>query len=219
MILGSCQRLGALPSLGRIVETSPGPDGHTHRVDLGARGIGRMRGMGYIATDLGPEGLLVDAEGNPIDDTRRRLDLALRYISNWYRATDDSDNKSIWWAKIDDVRAKVEAAFTSMDPSKVFPGKDELALYHDAQAAFPEMWRQLNFSADTLPRPELIDIAADFLDAVTETPGIIVTTVIDKLTKGAGDAVGKAVKNLWPVLLVAGVLGGGYLVVKAKVLK
>lgn len=205
--------------MGRVVETSPGPDGHTHRVDLGARGLGRMRGMGYVAIDLGPSALLIDAEGNPIADTRKRLDLALRYISNWYRATDDSDNKGIWWAKIDDARAQVEAAFTAMDPSKVFPGNDELSAYHDAQLAFADVYRQLSFSADTLPKPELLDLAADFVDTLTETPGIIVTTIVDKLTKGAGDAVGKAVKNLWPVLVVAGVLGGGYLAVKAKVFK
>lgn len=199
--------------LGRCATTSAGPDGHTHRVCLGSPR------MGGDAPDLGPGGLLQDADGVPIADTRTRLNLALRYISNWYRATEGSDNQSVWWAQIDDVRAKVEAAFTAMDPGKVFPGKDELALYHDAQMAFPELWRELTLSADTLPKPGLLDLAADYIDTLLETPGIILTGAVDAVSKGVGNAAKAAIVNLWPVLLVAGVLGGGYLAVKAKVFK
>lgn len=216
MMLGACYRLGLAAEGKRCATTSPGPDGHTHRVCLGGLGTPRM---GSDAVDLGPSALLIDAEGNPIGDTRTRLDLALRYISNWYKATDGSDNKAIWWAKIDDVRAKVEAAFTAMDPAKVFPGKDELAAYHDAQLGFADLYRQLQFSVDTLPKPDLLDLAADFFDTLAETPGIILTTVVDKVTKGIGQATKEAIVNLWPVLLVVGVAGGGYLAVKAKVFK
>jgi hypothetical protein len=218
MMLGaSCRRLGLQGT--RCATTSPGPDGHTHRVCLGAAPNLGAPSMGADAVDLGPSALLIDADGNLITDTRTRLDLALRYISNWYRATDGSDNQSIWWVKIDGVRAKVEAAFTAMDPAKVFPGKDELAVYSDAQLAFADLYRQLQFSSDTLPKPGLLDLAADFVDALAETPGIILTTVVDKVSKGIGDATKKAITNLWPILAVVAVAGGGYLAVKAKVFK
>lgn len=216
MMLGACYRLGLGAQGQRCATTSPGPDGHTHRVCLGALTSPRM---GADAPDLGPRALLSDAEGNPITDTRAKLDMALRYISNWYKATDGSENKAIWWAKIDDVRAKVEAAFTAMDPAKVFPGVDELAVYHDAQLAFGDLYRQLLTSADTLPKPDLLDLAADFFDTLTETPGIILTTVVDKVSKGIGDATKSAIVNLWPVLAVVAVAGVGYVAVKAKVFK
>lgn len=191
--------------------------GRQQRARLGQ--CSQVRGMGSNGVDLGPESLLQDAEATPITDTRSRLNLALRYLANWYRATEGSDEQSVWWVKIDDVRAKVEAAFVAMDPAKVFPGVDELATYHDAQLAFADLWRQLTFSIDTLPRPDLITQAADFVDTLVHMPGTILTTTVDIVTKAAGDATKKAITNLWPVLLVAGVLGGGYLAVKAKVFK
>src|SRR6185369_14817323 len=105
-----------------------------------------------MAVNLGPSALLTDAEGETVADTRARLDTALKYISNWYKATDGSDDKDMWWGQIDQVRAKVEAAEKAFDPAKVFPGKSELAAYLDAQLAFADLWRQLNLSIDTIPK-------------------------------------------------------------------
>jgi hypothetical protein len=154
---------------------------------------------------LGPESLLSPGDGETAATLHDRLDLALRYIANWYKATADSDNKAVWWARIDQSRAKVETAERLLDPSIVFPGNKEIAAYNDAAADFPQLWRDLTLSPDTLPHRELLDLAADYLDAVLETPGYIITTA----ASAAGKALGQGAKNFiyeaWPFLLAAGV--------------
>lgn len=156
--------------------------------------------------DLGPESLLGIAEGEDAPTLRDRLDLALRYIANWYKATKGSDNQDIWWAKIDQVRAKVETAYHSFSPGDLFLGKDAVRLYNDAAAAFPGLWRELNLTRDTLPDPGLLDVAADIGDAVLETPGYLINKVGDSLARGIGGAAGSLVERLWPYLLVAGIV-------------
>lgn len=154
--------------------------------------------------DLGPESLLGVAEGETAQELRNRLDLALRYIANWYRATDDSEGKVIWWVRIDQTRALVEEAFRLCNPADIFPGRDGVAAYNAASASFAELWRALTLSADTLPRRDLIDIAADYFDAVVETPGYLTKKITNTITEGIGGALGAALGNLWPWLLLAG---------------
>jgi hypothetical protein len=157
--------------------------------------------------DLGPESALSIPDGETAQTLRDRLDLALRYLSNWYRATKGSDNQDVWWARIDQERAKVEAAFNLMDPAKIFPGNAELAAYNDAAAGFPQLYRDLTLSADSLPQPDLLDVAASVLDAALNGPGYIITAATNAITKGVGNAAGKAFANLWPVLAVAAGVG------------
>ncbi|HET7485835.1 MAG TPA: hypothetical protein VFJ64_10745 [Solirubrobacterales bacterium] len=166
---------------------------------------------------LGPESLLAYGDGEDAQTLHDRLDLALRYIANWYKATGDSANKSIWWTRIDQVRAKVEAAERAMNPSQVFPGNAELALYNDAGPAFAQLWRDLTLSADTLPDPSLLAKAADTLDTILQTPGYVVSAAADAaakiagaLGKGAGDAARNFVFSAWPLLAIAGIAGVVY---------
>jgi hypothetical protein len=159
---------------------------------------------------LGPESLLGIPDGEDAQTLHDRLDVALRYLANWYKATDGGPDKAIWWTKIDQVRAKVEAAERAIDPSGIFPGNAGVALYNDAALAFPGLWRELTLSADTLPAPGLLDVAADLFDTVIETPGYIVT----KAAAAAGAALGQGAKDLvyqaWPFLALAVVAGVVY---------
>lgn len=156
--------------------------------------------------DLGPESLLGIPDGEDAPTLRDRLDLALRYLANWYKATKGSDNQDTWWFKIDQVRAKVETAYKSFSPADLFLGKDAVAKYNDAALAFPQLWRDLNLSRDTLPDPGLLDVAADIADTVIETPGYVISKVGDSLARGIGGAAGSLVERLWPYLLVAGIV-------------
>lgn len=157
--------------------------------------------------DFGPESLLGVPDGEDAQTLRDRLELALRYLANWYRATKGSDNQDLWWGRIDQERAKVEAAFRAMDPARVFPGRAELAAYNDAAAGFPQLWRDLTLSADTLPDPSLLDRAADIIDTIFETPGYVIDKLTNSLARGVGNGVASIWANLWPVIVVAGVVG------------
>jgi hypothetical protein len=159
---------------------------------------------------LGPESLLSLPDGEDAEALHNRLDVALRYLANWYKATDGAADKAIWWTRIDQVRAKVEAAERAITPGIIFPGIQEIALYNDAAKDFPQLWRDLTLSADTLPEPGLLDRAADLFDTVIETPGYIIT----KVASAAGSALGQGAKDLvyqaWPFLALAVVAGVVY---------
>jgi hypothetical protein len=94
-----------------------------------------------------------------------------------------------------------------MDPGKIFPGTTELNAYNDAALVFPGLWRELTLSADTLPEPSLLDVAASIADTILETPGYVIDRVTNSLANGLGNGAASVWHNLWPVFLAAGVLG------------
>jgi len=162
--------------------------------------------------DLGAAGsLLGTGDGELASDLHDRLDLALQYLANWYRATKGSDNQDVWWTKIDQVRAKVETAERQITASEVFPTSAQVALYNDASAGYADLYTELQLSADTLPQPALIDKAADLFTTIVQTPSTLVTYVAGVIGKGAGDATKQFFLGAWPLLLAAGVVGGVYL--------
>jgi hypothetical protein len=162
------------------------------------------------AIDLGPESLLGVPEGAMAPELRDRLDLALRYLANWYKATKGSAEQTIWWLKIDQVRAKVEAAYKSFTPADLWLRDSAELLYNDAAIAFPGLWRDLTFSADTLPEPSLLSLPARVVDAVIETPGYLVHKIGKSLGDGIGGGLGALTEKLWPYALAAGVVIGVY---------
>jgi len=167
--------------------------------------------------NLGPEALLSDADGELAADVRARLDLALRYLANWYKATDDSGTvRARWWPQIDAVRAKVEAAFKAIDPNAEFMGNASLELYAQAQLVFPELWRQLSLSSDTLPKPDLLDQAADLLNTIAEYPTYLVPKIGDILARTIGGALGTIVGQLWYVVIPAALIAAWLIWRKAK---
>jgi hypothetical protein len=173
----------------------------------GFRGLGtvELEATGNATgLDEGPENLLAREDGDLASDLRDRLDQALRYIANWYKGTEGSPNKLTWWAQIDTVRAKVEDAETAMDPSKIFPGTTELALYDDAAAAFPDLWRTLTLSPELNGQVTLFSALADLPTTILQTPSYIVQQVANGVTDLAGPALAQASKSIMPYALAAG---------------
>lgn len=166
--------------------------------------------MGWADNDnLGAESLLgVDAEGEAAQDVRDRLALASRYLANWYRATKGSDDQATWWQRIDDQRRKVEDAYelASASGNELFLGTAARAAYVDAAAGWPQLWRDLKLSADTLPEPSLLDQAASLASA----PFAMLPTLGNELGKAIGGALGSLVRQLFPYILVAGAAGVVY---------
>jgi hypothetical protein len=160
--------------------------------------------------DLGVESLLgPDAEGELSQDLRDRLALASRYIANWYRATKGSDDEAVWWQRIDAERAKVDAAYRALNTADnyTFPGMKERALYADAAMGWPQLWRDLNLSADTLPSPGLLSSAADLVTTIAETPAAIIPFIGDQIGKAAGGAAAKIWDGAWPLIVVVAGVG------------
>ena len=179
---------------------------------------------GVDVTGLGPQGVLDDPTGQDAQTLRNKLDVALAYIANWYKATKGSADQDVWWTRINQVRALVETAERAMDPGIVFPGKTEIAAYNAAAPAFVQLWQDLTLSSDTLPHPELLSQIADYLTTTIETPFTLVRTAAN----AAGDAaaalnlnLGKAVRDaifaLWPLLAIAA--GGVILYFGAPLIK
>lgn len=165
--------------------------------------------MGLLSPDnpdLGAAGQLGRADGEQSADLHDRLDLALRYIANWYKATKGSANQDVWWAKIDQVRAKVETAERTITSDDVFPSSSEVAMYNDASDSYAGLFTELYTSYDTLPQPALIDQAADLTSTIVEFPSYVVTKAADLVGKTIGDSAKALFVETWPVLLAAGVL-------------
>jgi hypothetical protein len=165
--------------------------------------------MGADVENLGPESLLgVDAEGEAAQDVRDRLALATRYLANFYRATKGSDDQALWWQRIDTQRAKVERAYAlaGTAENQLFLGDEARAAYVDAAATWPQLWRDLKLSSDTLKEPSLLDRAA----SVAENPLAFLPTFSEGLSKAVGDSLAAIARQLAPWLLLAGAAGVVY---------
>jgi len=166
--------------------------------------------MGWADEEnLGPESLLgVDAQGELAQDARDHLALATRYLANWYKATKGSPDEATWWQRIDTERSRVERAYklASEPGNETFLGAAARAAYVDAAAEWPQLWRDLKLSADTLPEPSLLDQAATLATA----PFAMLPTLGNEVGKAIGGALGALVRQLFPWILVAGVGGVVY---------
>jgi len=160
--------------------------------------------------DLGVGNFLGTGDGEQSADLHARLDLALQYLANWYKATKGSDNQDLYWAQIDDVRAKVELAERTINPANVFPSNSEVQLYNDASAAFADEYQTLALTADTLPQPSLLSQAADVTTTIIEMPSTIITKLANVVGTGLGDAAKQFFVKAWPFLLAGGVVLGVY---------
>lgn len=166
--------------------------------------------MSYADSEnLGVESLLgPDADGQAAQDVRDRLALATRYLANWYRATKGSDDQDVWWQKIDALRTKVERAYAlaGTADNQLFLGRSALAAYADAAQDWPELWRDLKLSSDTLAEPSLIDRAADF----TTNPLAFLPSLSEAFAKAVGDSLAAIARQLTPWLIAGVVVGGVY---------
>lgn len=161
--------------------------------------------------DLGLEGLLGTSGGELAQDLRDRLALSTRYLANWYRATDGSENKAVWWQKIDTVRSKVERAYADLleASNASFAGVRARGDYDDASASWAQLWRELSLSADTIDF-SLIDQIADWTDTIAHAPGLLVPQIGNEIGKAVGGALGGFLAQTWPYLAGAGLLYVAY---------
>lgn len=164
-----------------------------------------------MALDLGVESLLGTSDDDGSPGLRDRLALATRYLANWYKATSSSDNKDVWWQKIDTVRAKVEATYNELlQPlNSGFLSRQAKADYDDASASWADLWRQLQTSDDTID-VSLLSQLADFGTTLIQAPGLIIPQITDSLGKALGDGTARFFAAAWPFLIGAGVALGVY---------
>jgi hypothetical protein len=143
---------------------------------------------------LGDSSLLEDAQ-----DGRDRLVLALRYLPNWYKATEGTDLQIAWWRRLDILRDKIERAYKrAITPEeKWFFGKLARDLYDDAARDWPQIWRELTL---LVPDPSLLDKAA----SIITSPLAGLPTIGNELGKIVGATLGNIVRQVWPWLLVGG---------------
>lgn len=176
-----------------------------------------------MALDLGTASILGDPDtagpdGTPLgaDDMRTQLALSTRYLANWYNATDGSDNKSIWWQKIDTERALVESTYAEMllAENLYFPTAQAKSDYLQAANGWATLYEELQLSADTLPQPSLLDQAASFVSTTLKAPQVIIPNLFDELGSILNASLGKFLAQAWPVVTVAAI--GGILYVFGK---
>jgi hypothetical protein len=162
--------------------------------------------------DLSKENFLGISDGLTGAEMRERLALSTQYIANWYKATEDSDNKDVWWQKIDALRAKVESTYAELQQpaNQYFAGRKEKADYDEASAAWAQLWRELILSTDTIDI-SLLDQLADFGTTLINAPGLLVPRLAESVGKALGDSASRFFTQAWPFLLAAGALGVVYI--------
>jgi len=156
--------------------------------------------------DLGAESVLGDSSLlDDAQDGRDRLALALRYLPNWYKATEGTDAQIVWWRRLDILRDKVERAYKAAirPEDQWFFGREARDLYDDAAHDWPQTWRELTL---LVPDPSILDKAASILTS----PLAGLPTIGNELGKIVGATLGNVVRQLWPWLAVAGVVGVVY---------
>lgn len=163
---------------------------------------------------------------DPAPELRKAMTKILQAVETWQKAVKGSDNESMWFARIDEVRKKAKNVYNIMSDELVFPGKSQQAAYNDAVKAYLDLNDDIQFSKDTLPRPDLLDQAASFVDSLKDFPSEIIKGIGDA-SKKAADALGDAfngtateiVKKLWPwavgLILVVVAVEFGPQIVKA----
>lgn len=169
-----------------------------------------------MALDLGAANILGDPEtagdqGTPLDADEMRAQLALstRYLANWYKATDGSDNQAIWYQKIDALRAQVEGTYKEMlsDDNLYFPTTQAKVDYLAASNNWAQLYLQLQLSADTLPQASLIDEAANVISAGIKAPTVVIPNLFSEIGKVLNSSLGNFLAQAWPVVTIV-VIGG-----------
>jgi hypothetical protein len=153
----------------------------------------------------------------PVDVLRDRIDLAFRYTVSWAKAAGDyatGPDGLPFSVRIDQMQSALQGLYALLPLSDVFPTKDAKAAYEKVSAQYAQLYRDLVFSADTLPDPTLIEVASSLAAALVDAPVAAITAGMEKVAGGAakllGGTAGALWSALWPWLLVAGAAGAIY---------
>lgn len=141
----------------------------------------------------------------PTPELRKAMTNVLKAIELWDKAVRGSEGEEMWIQRIAQTRTKAKNVYDIMTDELVFPGKPQQAAYHDAITSFLDLQNDIQFSKDTLPRPDLLDQAASFVQTLTDFPADIIEGIggtLKKAAAAAGDALNgtaeELVKKLWP---------------------
>lgn len=166
--------------------------------------------------DVSAESVLSIAD-EPVDVLRQRIQLALRYTFSWMDAAGDaSDRDGVPFSKrISDVQTALFVLLDLIPAGSVFIGKDAKAAYERVSRGYAELYRDVVFSADTLPQPSLIEVLGDLGTAAFKAPVAAAKTaaqmIADSIRQLLGNTAAALWTNLWPWLLLAGGAGLVYL--------
>ena len=163
---------------------------------------------------------------DPTPELRKAMTKILQAVETWQKAVKGSDNEAMWFSRLDEVRKKAKNVYDLMTDELVFPGKSQQAAYNDAVKAYLDLNDDIQFSKDTLPRPDLLDQAASFVDSLKDFPADIIEGIGDAAKKAAAAAADafngtaeEIVKKLWPwavgLILVVVAVEFGPQIVKA----
>ncbi len=162
----------------------------------------------------------------PTPELRKAMIKLLQSVETWQRAVKGSDGEQMWFQRIDEVRKKAKNVYDNMTDEQIYPGKSQSAAYDDAIKSYLDLNDDIQFSKDTLPRPDLVDQAADFVTSLKDFPEDIIEGlggILKRSSAAAADALSgsatEIVKRLWPwalgIILVVVAVEFGPQIVKA----
>lgn len=149
---------------------------------------------------------------DPTPELRKAMTKILQAVETWQKAVKGSDNEAMWFSRLDEVRKKAKNVYDLMTDELVFPGKSQQAAYNDAVKAYLDLNDDIQFSKDTLPRPDLVDQAESFIKSLKDFPEEAIHGIGDAATK-AVDAIGEELRKL-AASLAAGASGSAWEVLK-----
>jgi len=184
-----------------------------------------------MSRDLAPKAIdFPDESGTPAPELRATAIKMLQALASWRAAVKGSPDELMWMSRISDVEKKARNVSAIMTDELVFPGKSQQAAYLDSIRSYLSLSDDLMFSADTLPRPDMLENAASFIDSLVDLPSQVIKNLGDSLTKigaATGEGVGATLRatfgallsNIWPLLIVGGVVLVVYEIGPDKILK
>jgi hypothetical protein len=162
-----------------------------------------------------PTESLLGFADDTVDELRDRLMAAMRFTFSWMQAVEGSDNENEWLERIHAMQEQIVAATRALPTEDVFPRDEAAKLYETTSANWAALWRDLQLSADTLPRPDLLTVLGSYGRAVIDAPFAAAQTIAEQVAGSLGKALGGTVagiwRALWPFLLVGGGIGIAYL--------
>ena len=159
-----------------------------------------------VDVDIGTESELGGDDPRELDADEGVTNLvrATTFIANWYKAlkTDQirlTEVDPITLSKVDSTNKKVQTALTAWSkPSLEFPGNNEVNLYRQAQLAYPDTWRAVMTS--------VANTTSTIQEDIEDLPNLP-----SHILEGFWLMLKDLINQIWPILLIAGILIGLYI--------
>ena len=159
---------------------------------------------------------------------RARITQALRYTFSWQEALQESASSPAYIigdptgeeidpliTRVADMQTRLSQLLDLVPLSDVFPGKDAAAAYERTSADFAQLYRDLSLSLATLPQRALLDQLGDLGSAALRAPVAAGKAIAEQIAQAIRELLGNTAaaiwSALWPVILIGGAVGVGYL--------